>query len=143
MPAVRENRSTAASLPDLVDLAPYRTGRGGHLPDDLDPDVHALLKNLSAALSEHPPRKTDAVVAYTPVSWAKKPERLELHALGDYQSEYDGITVLAKSVKHVQDRFGVYPSKKPISGEQWRFYVETNANRLGRLRRRGILIYSR
>jgi len=160
MPTVRKNKSTRApangetnqeEAPHPADIAAFNLSLDS-LPEGLHPDVDTFLRFVRQLLLDERPDTTQAVVAYTPVAWSKKPEKITLYMIGSHDRYYTGMRVMSSVLARgtaqedgEQYEAGplddIYAAAKPLTTRDWREAFEQKRNLIGQIQRRGILLY--
>ena len=131
-------------VPGVADVVDHRGLRG------FDPPMHEAvgegLREIARVLAERRPTGITAVVAWTPVSWKKRPEEIELltFASEELREEWDVLDPMAEAIGPIFGQLPFTPVTKPVSARQWRQAAAKRDEAPGwrHVTHRGVLLYS-
>ncbi len=149
MPTVRENKH--AEQPLLARHRPHEraafSALDGKLPEDVHPEVARFFGLVSGALMRRPPAGVEAVIAYTPVSWALQPSKVTLYTFTKRgpQSErkWNALEPMADAVAEMMAETEVFPMITPVLPDVWERAAEKRSAAFRHIGARGVLVYDR
>ena len=145
--AIRKNRhgeanGRAEGVPDVADAVDHRD-LSGFVPG-LHEKVAEGLCEIARVLTSEEPAGVTAVVAWTPVSWTRRPKEIDLLVFAgeEMRSEWDTLDPMAEAIGPVFGKLHFTPIHKPVGVEEWHLSVERKGTVWRHVTRRGVLLYS-
>lgn len=137
--AARRNKASAAP-PSPAAVADY-DALAGRLPERSEAVAH-FIDAAVAAFQEYPPEGVHCVIAYTPVSWKRKPAEVELLAFARENGEDPPIINGAvPALADIMRQSEIIPMLSPVTPVVWAQAVEKKAIGYRQASHRGILVY--
>jgi len=133
------DRSRDAST-DIYSLVPFNWYSEGW-PRGVQRGVADAVGSFSQLIQSSAPSGVTWVVAWPRRPWKYANKEVLLYVLGSFDSRYDLIKGLAKSLSGAFSKLLILPTVVPITRAEWERQVETRSIRYRRIRARGMLLY--
>ena len=132
-------RGTLAGVPNLTPFSSY----GRDLPARLPRTFGAYLASISDALEIDAPPTVSSVVALDYKLGIRTPDSLILTSFGTYRRHYTCVDRLSKVLAPFYMQHNVVPIIRPVLAKELLLHIQHDSAFVRRLKRKGILIYSR